>query len=747
MARHPAKRAHVLALLGAALLIVTFGTLAMQLGNEMARHGQIDRQSVGSDQFIHSVDRAVNEARRCHFAWLATRNPDNRACFISSIDRIADARAGFPAVERLQERLNRTNTPSLDQARTAFDQIASWKTAPEDALRRADTDIVLGNLDLALTRLSSADTEERAGRLADMLRNTSWQKRLDVLGIIIGVLVMITAGWILDRTSLAAARAEARNRNLALQLRAVLDSLTIGVAVFSTDGELRHWNDRLSAILGLKEGFLRAGLSYDDLSAALIVDGRPLLEPLSHVERALSNGKGAPPVVAECKGINDADLELCRTLFFAPDGSVDVDDRRGFVLTANDITLRLRSERALGEAQKLRAVGQLTAGIAHDFKNLLTVILGNLELATEADQSQDPSRRQRCIDAATHAARRSETLTGQLLSFMRRDRPAPDMVRPADIFLLTAGLLARVIGPRITVECADASTIWPVQVNPAQLESALLNLAINARDAMPKGGTVRIQATNVTFPAGVDLLTLPVENDRGLRVTSDSSPLAAGAWVRIDVTDSGCGMGPEILQQLFEPFFTTKEEGAGTGLGMAMVVSFAHHSGGRVVVSSAPQHGSQVTLWLPRASISAPSSPALVKAEAPAAKTALKALVVEDDPAIRDIVATILGLADYRVSEAADGEAAFDLVTEAGNHYDLLVTDVQLPGPLDGFRLAHLLAERLPDLGIVCMSGDFTADMPRPAAAPQNARLLPKPFRREGFLKAVAAVMGEKVAS
>ncbi|NHO31486.1 ATP-binding protein [Acetobacter fallax] len=746
MARHPAKRAHVLALLGAALLIVTFGTLAMQLGNEMARHGQLDKQSVGSDQFIRSVNRQVSDARRCHFAWLARQSQDDETCFISAIDQIAEARTGFPVVIRLQERLNQGHAASLNQARTAFTQIASWKAAPEDALRRADTDIVLGNLDQALTRLSSVDTEERADRLADMLRNTSWQKRLDVLGIIIGVLVMITAGWILDRSSLAAAEAEASNRNLALQLRAVLDSLTLGVAVFTPDGQLRHWNDQLGAILGLKDDFLHYGLSYNDLSAALIVEGRPMLEPLSHVERALHKGSCAPPVVVECKGINNADLELCRTLFFAPDGSVDIEERRGFVLTANDITLRLRSERALGEAQKLRAVGQLTAGIAHDFKNLLTVILGNLDLATEADQAGDITRRQHCIDAATHAARRSETLTGQLLSFMRRDRPAPDMVRPADIFLLTTGLLARVIGPRIAVECADASIIWPVQVNPAQLESALLNLAINARDAMPEGGTISIRATNVTFPAGVDLLTLPIESDRGLRVTSDTTPLTAGAWVRIDVTDSGCGMGPEILQQLFEPFFTTKDEGAGTGLGMAMVVNFAHHSGGRVVVSSAPQQGSQVTLWLPRASVdTAPAIP--LKEEPPAAKAARKALVVEDDPAIRDIVATILGIAGYRVTEAADGEAAFDLVAEAGNQYDLLVSDVQLPGPLDGFRLANLLAERLPGLGIVCMSGDFTADGHRPAAAPPGARLLPKPFRREGFLKVVAAVMDEKVAS
>lgn len=744
MARHPAKRAHVLALLGAALLIVTFGTLAMQLGNEMARHGQLDRQSAGSDQFLHVLDRQVTQARICHFAWLARREAKDAACFESAIAQIADSRSGFPTVEAFQERVNRGHSTSLDQIGVALERIATWQASPGNALTHADTDTVLSELDTAVSSLSSADTAQRAGRLADMLRNTSWQKRLDALGIIIGVLIMITSGWILDRTSLAAARAEARSRNLALQLRAVLDSLTLGVAVFNRHGELRHWNDRLGSILGLKDGVLRPRLSYDELSAALIVDGRPMLEPLAHVEHALRKGEYAPPVTVECKGINNADLELCRTLFFAADQTLDVDDRRGFVLTATDISMRLRSERALGEAQKLRAVGQLTAGIAHDFKNLLTVILGNLELAAEAEQTQDPSRRKHCIDAAAHAAKRSETLTGQLLSFARREKPVPDTVSLADIFSLTSSLLARVIGPRITVHCSDAASIWPVQVNPAQLESALLNLAINARDAMPRGGSLSIRASNVTLSTGIDLLTQPVEDRRELRVASETTPLPAGAWVRVDVMDTGYGMSKDVMEQLFEPFFTTKDEGSGTGLGMAMVVNFSHQAGGRVVVSSAPQQGTQVAIWLPKANTPAPAP--RLREETPPPKAARRALVVEDDPAIRDIVATILGLAGYRVTETADGEAAFDLVAEAGNRYDLLVTDVQLSGPLDGLRLAQLLSERLPALGIVCMSGDFTPDGPRPATAPQGAQLLPKPFRRDGFLRTVAAAMDEHVS-
>ena len=745
MARHPAKRAHVLALLGAALLIVTFGTLAMQLGNEMARHGQLDRQSAGADQILRSLDREVSEARVCRFAWLATHDPAQKQCFIDTLTRIDALRVDLPTIEAVQERLNRIRPASLDQLRASLDTIAGWRATPDAALARPETEATLAGIDSALVTLNSVDTARREGRLADMLRNTSWQKRLDALGIVIGVLIMVTAGWVLDRTSLAAARAEARSRTLAPPLRAVLDSLTIGVAVFGTDRQLSHWNARPGSILGLDDCSPHPVLSSHALTPPPLADTHTFLEPFAHVERALSRGELAPPVMVECKGINDADLELCRTLFFASDDVLAAEDRRGFVLTANDITMRLRSERALGEAQKLRAVGQLTAGIAHDFKNLLTVILGNLELASEARQVSDSERLQYCIDAASHAARRSEALTGQLLSFARRDKPVPDTVSLSDIFVLTNGLLARVIGPRIAVECGGTAEIWPVQVNPAQLESALLNLAINARDAMPGGGKVSIRATNTSFPTGVDLLSLPVEDERGLRVSSEATSLPAGAWVRVDVTDTGCGMGPEVLRQLFEPFFTTKDDGAGTGLGMAMVVDFCRQAGGRVTVASAPGKGTQVTLWLPRAVVQ--DVPARRDVVTHAVKTDLRALVVEDDPAIRDIVATILGLAGYRVTEAADGEAAFDAVQEEGHIYDLLVTDVQLPGLLDGFQLAQILHERLPELAVVCMSGDFTQDGQRSAGAPKNAQLLAKPFRRDGFLKAVSTAMKERISA
>ncbi|MCG0994976.1 ATP-binding protein [Acetobacter indonesiensis] len=743
MARHPARRAHILALIGAGLLIVTFGTMGIELGNEMARHGDLDRQSTAAGSYLRNLHHATSEARICYYGWLARKQPADATCYARAVTQLAEDRSGYTAFRIVHEREGVGRAEPLKAVEEALQQIASWK--PDVTAIPTAGEQVLTRLDDNLSVLSRVSTLDQADRVANMLRNTSWQRRLGLLGILTGVLSLISAGWVLDRSSLAAARAEASSRDLALRLRATLDSLSLGVAVFGADGRLWHWNEQLATVLGLEKDFFKFGLPYDALSSTLVVGGVPLLEPFDHIEASLSLGEQAPPVVVECKGMNGADLELCRTLFFAPDGAAG---RRGFVLTAADISLRLRSERALGEAQKLRALGQLTAGIAHDFKNLLTVILGNLELAADHDQPEHVEQRQEYLSAATHAGRRSEALTGQLLSFMRRQSTTPDSLSLSDLFSFLGGLLGRIIGPRIVVECGDGSDIWTVRADPAQLESAVLNLAINARDAMPTGGRLRIVARNVTFSVNADLMSLPVEGGRNRRVISDPTPLPAGDWVRLDVIDSGSGMTDEVLHHLFEPFFTTKEEGAGTGLGMAMVLAFSQQVKGRVVVATGGARGTEVSLWLPRAvdcmDMPEVALPRPAQAVACPESRQLQVLVVEDDAAIRDIVVTILSMAGHRVLEAGDGEQAFDVAAAAEGKLDLLVTDLQLPGPLDGITLSRVLAGRYQDMAVVYMSGDLTPDSPSPPGAVEGARLLAKPFRRDGLMQAVTSALGAR---
>ncbi|MCP1215221.1 ATP-binding protein [Acetobacter orientalis] len=741
MARHPARRAHILALIGAGLLIVTFGTMGIELGNEMARHGDLDRQSTAAGTYLRTLHHATSDARICYYAWLANKKPADSTCYTNAIGQLENALPGYTEFKLLHQREGSNRAEPLNAIEHSLAQIALWSKSVLSVPKGGED--VLATLDENLSVLSRVSTLDQADRVANMLRNTSWQRRLALLGILTGVLSLISAGWVLDRSSLAAAQAEAGSRDLALRLRATLDSLSLGVAVFGADGRLWHWNEQLGTVLGLEKDFLQFGLPYEALSGVLVVGGVPLLEPFEHIEASLALGKPVPPVVAECKGPNGADLELCRTLFFAPDGGAT---RRGFVLTAADISLRLRSERALGEAQKLRALGQLTAGIAHDFKNLLTVILGNLELAADHDLPEHVEQRQEYLSAATHAGRRSEALTGQLLSFMRRQGGTPDSLSLSDLFSFLGGLLGRIIGTRIVVECHDTTAVWTVRADAAQLESAVLNLAINARDAMPQGGRLRIEARNVTFSVNADLMSLPVEEGRNRRIVSDPMPLPAGDWVRLDVIDSGSGMTDDVLHHLFEPFFTTKAEGAGTGLGMAMVLAFSQQVKGRVMVATGMGQGTAVSLWLPRATttlqetvLPAPQLPQ-VKAES----RQLQVLVVEDDAAIRDIVVTILGMAGHRVLDAADGEQAFDVAASAEGQLDLLVTDVHLPGPLDGITLSRVLADRYPELAIVYMSGDLTPETTSLPGAVEGGRLLAKPFRRDGLMQAVTTALNAR---
>ena len=233
MARHPARRAHILALIGAGLLIVTFGTMGIELGNEMARHGDLDRRSTAAGSYLRNLHHATSEARICHYAWLAKGQERDQTCYERAIAQLGGARQDFAGFKAIQKRQGSERSEPLSAVDNGLTQVAAWKTAggamPEGGEQ------VLATLDDNLSVLSRVSTLDQADRVANMLRNTSWQRRLGLLGILTGVLSLISAGWVLDRSSLAAARAEASSRDLALRLRATLDSLSLGVAVFGAD--------------------------------------------------------------------------------------------------------------------------------------------------------------------------------------------------------------------------------------------------------------------------------------------------------------------------------------------------------------------------------------------------------------------------------------------------------------------------------------------------------------------------------
>ncbi len=374
------------------------------------------------------------------------------------------------------------------------------------------------------------------------------------------------------------------------------------------------------------------------------------------------------------------------------------------------IAERDKAERALLQAQRLEAIGQLTGGVAHDFNNLLAAIVGNLELLS-AKLTDAPLRRH--IDAALAAAWRGGRLTQQLLAYARQQRMVPTSV---DINRLVAGmdgLLRHTLGGLVQVETALDPALWPALTDATQLELVLLNLAINARDAMPGGGVLQIVTRNATDAAGPDDLE-PAE------------------YVMITVTDTGTGMTAEVLARAFEPFFTTKEVGRGSGLGLAQAYGFARQSGGTMRLKSVLGRGTTVELFLRRAeTLPRPDRPAAAQAET-ALRPAKAFILVDDEPDIRAVTAEFLRNAGHAVEEAANGHQALEILRE--RRFDLAVVDYGMPG-MSGVVLATLARELRPDLHVLFITGN--PDALNAIALDGRTQVLTKPYRREELLRAI----------
>jgi len=348
----------------------------------------------------------------------------------------------------------------------------------------------------------------------------------------------------------------------------------------------------------------------------------------------------------------------------------------------------MEAEAALRQAQKMEAVGQLTGGIAHDFNNLLTGIAGSLELLQKRLNEGRSDGVERYIDIAQTATRRASSLTQRLLAFSRRQTLDP---KPTDVNRLVAGmedLIRRTVGPGVEVEVVGAGGLWNTRVDQSQLENALLNLSINARDAMPDGGRITIETANKWL------------DQRAAR----ERELPPGQYVSLCVTDTGTGMTPEVISRAFDPFFTTKPIGQGTGLGLSMIHGFARQSGGQVRIYSELGKGTTMCLYFPRYAgrVDAPEPPE--DAADVATSQGETVLVIDDEKSIRDLLSEVLGEAGYRVLEAADGPSGLAIL-QSGARVDLLITDVGLPGGLNGRQVADAARAERPDLKVLFVTG------------------------------------------
>jgi signal transduction histidine kinase len=400
---------------------------------------------------------------------------------------------------------------------------------------------------------------------------------------------------------------------------------------------------------------------------------------------------------------------------------MQADGRMGAVLVRRDVTDMRATERQLHESQKLEAVGKLTGGVAHDFNNMLTVIISNAE--SLADELRGNPGLLDLVKGIDMAADRGADLTRQLLAFARRQPLLPRETNINDLVVASAKLLTPTLGEHIEIESMLDDEAWPALIDPTQLSTALVNLGVNARDAMPEGGKLTFETRNVVL------------DESYTKTNPEAKP---GSYVLVAVSDTGSGIPEAIRDKVLEPFFTTKEIGKGTGLGLSMVYGFVRQSNGHIKIYSEVGHGTSVKLYLPRNTGAA--EPADSAAPTPVPLGSETILVVEDDEAVRGSVIAQLHSLGYSTLSAADGAEALALV-DSGAPFDLVFTDVIMPGGINGRQLSEAIAQRIPGVKVLYTSGYTENAIVHHGRLDPGVALLNKPYRKADLARKVREVL------
>ncbi len=520
---------------------------------------------------------------------------------------------------------------------------------------------------------------------------------------------------------------QARDRELALQntrFDAALNNMSQALCMVGADGTLIVCNQQFRSLFGIPSP--ESGVPIADLFQEIGRVGRcdadlirRLYEGQSGLVRERRPGGffvEGPLGGGKSEGVISA---LAVSHQPMPDG--------GWVATYSDISERRLAEIQLVHAQKMEAIGNLTGGMAHDFNNLLAVISLNLEylLGKSAEEAKVREHASRALQASLRGA----NLISQLLAFARRQTLAPQHINVNTWIRSIADLLDHMLGERVRISLELGSKIWPVNTDATRLETAIANLATNARDAMPHGGKLTISTRNISV-AQSDARGRP--------------DVMAGDYVMIEVSDTGSGMSPEVMEHMFEPFFTTKDEGHGTGLGLSMVFGFIRQSGGFITVDSVLGEGTTFRLHLPRGEGDVAIEPSLVT---PAAIIGGKEtiLVVEDNEAVRSITTDLLIQLGYEVIEARNPLEALDVLT-SDRWIDLMFSDVVMPGGLDGFGLSQEAKRLRPQMKLLLTSG-FAEFSDRPGNPMGHVRVLGKPFRQSELANALRDVLDTEVSA
>ena len=733
MSRRRVNRADAV-ILGLLVLV-----LLLMAATAWDRSGQIREARAGLRQdaeiigTLKDLDAAMLDAEARQRGFLLTGGDAELAPYLAAARQVppllarlraesADDPAGLARLQALSPGLRRR----LDELRRSVRLRAAGQGEAAVAMALGAAPASPDDAEARLRAVIADDGRLRAAWTASTDRRAAWSRDLMFAVLVLALLALLWAARMLNRAWRDASRIEAGQRTVVTQLRTSLDSLSQGVAVFDADHALSSWNGCFQALLDLPRELLVVGMPYAAFAEHAASGEPPLLEPppperLLEPDDQVRRDRLRPrePVIYERVRPGGGQLELRRSP--TPDG--------GFVLTISDMTKRAQAEAVLRESQKMQAIGQLTGGIAHDFNNLLTVILGNLELA-RGRLGADPAMQAR-IERASWAAQRGAVLTSQLLAVARKQPLAPASIDLAASMPELIPLLRRTLGEEIEIGYLADDGLWPAMADPAQLENAVLNLALNARDAMPDGGRLTIEMRN------------QVLDERHVAAHHD---VTAGDYAMLAVSDTGQGMEAGVLARVFEPFFTTKPDGKGTGLGLPMVFGFVKQSGGHVMIQSEPGCGTTVRLYLPRAERAAPAPrrPAIA-AELPRGDATI--LVVEDEPAVREVAVEILEGLGYRVLEAGDGEAALGVIAAHGREIALMLTDVVLPGRLRGRELTRRALLACPGLKVLYMSGYTENAIMQDGRLDEGVQLIGKPFQPEELARRVAQRLLEEPAA
>jgi PAS domain S-box-containing protein len=395
----------------------------------------------------------------------------------------------------------------------------------------------------------------------------------------------------------------------------------------------------------------------------------------------------------------------------------------GVAFLTEDITDRKRIEAQLLQAQKMEAIGQLTGGVAHDFNNLLTVILGNAEVLLDEMTSDDQHRK--LVEPILAAAERGASLTQLMLAFARRQALEPSTFDLNEVVTHMNSLLRRTIGENVEVDLRLAKPLWRVTADVRQMETAILNIVLNARDAMPQGGKLTIETANVDLSDDYAAHHMAVD---------------PGQYVMMALSDTGSGIAPQMIDRIFEPFFTTKPVGKGTGLGLSMVHGFVKQTGGHIQVYSEVGHGTCIKIYLPRAEADATTSVPSARVPVPPATGVESILVVEDDPHVRMFAVQQLRRLGYRVTQASDGPSALQEVSRSGAP-DLLFTDVVMPGGMTGRQPAERIERTAPGTRVLFTSGYTEDSIVHHGRLDPGVHLLQKPYRSDRLAQKVREVL------